>query len=169
MTQSPLAPLTVADDMVVSLDYVLQLDNGEEIDRSLDGEPLHYLHGHNEIVSGLESELTGMTTGSEKQVVVAPADGYGEHDPNKVQTFPRATFPAELELSPGDMLTVRDSQSQQQYETQVLDITPDEVVLDFNHPLAGETLHFHVRVADLRPATAEELAHGHAHEDGHEH
>src|SRR5687768_2412010 len=106
MTQSQSNALTVANDMVVSLDYVLQLDDGEEIDRSEDGEPLHYLHGHDQIVAGLERELEGMTAGSEKQVVVAPADGYGEHDPDKVQAFPRTALPADLDLTPGDMLTV---------------------------------------------------------------
>jgi FKBP-type peptidyl-prolyl cis-trans isomerase (trigger factor) len=80
--------LTVGNDMVVSLDYVLQLDSGEEIDRSEDGEPLYYLHGHDQIVAGLERELEGMIAGSEKDIVVTPADGYGEHDPDKIQTFP---------------------------------------------------------------------------------
>jgi FKBP-type peptidyl-prolyl cis-trans isomerase SlyD len=165
MTQSP---LTVGNDMVVSLDYVLQLDTGEEIDRSEEGEPLLYLHGHQQIVSGLEQALEGMTAGSEKDVVVTPAEGYGEHDPDKVQRFPRAARPADLSLSPGDTLVVSDGQSEEEYETQVVELTDEEVVLDFNHPLAGEALHFHVRVADLRPASAEELAHGHAHEDGYE-
>lgn len=162
MTQSS---LTVGNDVVVSLDYVLQLDSGEEIDRSEEGEPLQYLHGRQQIVSGLERALEGLAAGSEKDVVISPADGYGEHDPDKVQTFPRDAFPGDLALSPGDTLVVSDGESEEEYETQVVDVTNDEVVLDFNHPLAGETLHFHVRVADLRPATAEELAHGHAHED----
>jgi FKBP-type peptidyl-prolyl cis-trans isomerase SlyD len=161
MTKSP---LTVGNDMVVSLDYVLKLDTGKEIDRSEEGEPLQYLHGHHQIVSGLERALEGMSAGGEKDVVVFPADGYGEHDSDKIQTIPRNALPAGLDLSPGDILVVSDGQLEE-YETQVLDVTDNEVVLDFNHPLAGETLYFHVRVTGLRIATEDELAHGHAHED----
>lgn len=160
--------LTVTDDMVVSLDYVLQLDDGEEIDRSEAGSPLNYLHGHQQIISGLENALAGMKVGDEKQVVVAPGDGYGERDENQVQHLPRNAFPPDLDLAEGEVLNLHDSQSGQVFQAQVLELSPAEIVLDLNHPLAGETLHFQVRIADLRPATAEELAHGHAH-DGHTH
>lgn len=156
-------PLTVSKDLVVSLDYVLQLEDGQEVDRSEAGQPLEYLHGHQQIVVGLERALDGMAVGDEKYVVVAPADGYGDHDPNQVQSFPRAAFPAGANLDEGEILELQDSQSGQSFQAQVVESLPDEIVLDFNHPLAGETLHFEVRIAGLRPATAGELAHGHAH------
>jgi FKBP-type peptidyl-prolyl cis-trans isomerase SlyD len=159
-------PATVGNDVVVSIDYVLQLDDGQEIDRSAAGEPLAYLHGHNQIISGLENALRGMAIGDEKRVVVAPAEGYGERDEAQVQTVPRSIFPPEMTFEEGEVLNLRDEQSGQVFQTQVVDVGPEEVVLDFNHPLAGETLYFQVRIADLRQATAEELAHGHAH-DGH--
>jgi FKBP-type peptidyl-prolyl cis-trans isomerase SlyD len=158
--------MTVADDVVVSLDYVLQLDDGQEIDRSAAGEPLQYLHGHHQIISGLERALNGMKVDDEKQVVIAPADGYGERDPEQVRVVPRSMFPADLEIAEGEMLHLRDSQSDHVFETQVLEVHPTEVVLDFNHPLAGETLHFAVRIAGLRRATAEEVAHQHVHGPG---
>ncbi|RIK40844.1 MAG: peptidylprolyl isomerase [Chloroflexi bacterium] len=159
--------MTVTDDMVVSLDYVLQLDDGQEIDRSEADTPLNYLHGHQQIISGLESALTGMKVGDEKKVVVVPADGYGERDENQVQRLPRTAFPPDLELAEGAVLDLRDSRSGQVFQAQVVEVSPTEIVLDLNHPLAGETLHFQVRIADLRPATAAELAHGHAHDGDH--
>jgi FKBP-type peptidyl-prolyl cis-trans isomerase SlyD len=157
-------PATVGKDVVVSIDYVLHLDDGQEIDRSATGEPLAYLHGHNQIVTGLENALQGMAVGDEKRVVVEPAEGYGERDEEQVQTVPRSIFPPELTFEEGEVLNLRDEQSGQVFQTQVIEVGPEELVLDFNHPLAGETLHFHVRIADLRRATSEELAHGHAHE-----
>jgi FKBP-type peptidyl-prolyl cis-trans isomerase SlyD len=165
MTQTKMTQtkMTVADDVVVSLDYVLQLDDGQEVDRSADGEPLEYLHGHHQIIPGLERALDGMKVGDEKQVVIAPTDGYGERDPEQVRVVPRSMFPADVEIAEGEILQLRDSQSDQVFETQVLEVNPTEVVLDFNHPLAGETLHFDVRIAGLRPAAAEELAHQHVH------
>lgn len=161
--------LTVANDRVVSLDYVLHLDDGQEVDRSEAGQPLEYLHGHQQIVTGLESALDGMAVGDEKQVIVAPADGYGEHDPDQIQTFPRSAFPAEATLDEGEILELQDDQSGHFFQAQIIESLPEQIVLDFNHPLAGETLHFDVRIAGVRPATADELAHGHAHGADDEH
>jgi FKBP-type peptidyl-prolyl cis-trans isomerase SlyD len=164
----PQDSLTVTQDVVVSLDYVLQLDDGQEIDRSEADAPLNYLHGHQQIISGLENALTGMKVGDEKKVVVAPGEGYGERDENQVQHLPRSAFPPDVELSEGEVLDLRDGQSGQVFQAQVLEVNENEIILDLNHPLAGETLHFQVRIADLRPATTAELAHGHAHDGDHD-
>jgi FKBP-type peptidyl-prolyl cis-trans isomerase SlyD len=165
MTQSN---LTVTDDVVVSLDYTLRLDDGEVIDTSVDQAPLKFLQGRGQIIPGLEQALYGMGVGDEKDVVVAPADGYGEQDPDAFQEVPRDIFPSDMTLTQGMRLRMRDS-SGQVFEASVADIRPDNVLLDFNHPLAGETLHFQVKISDLRPATSEEAAHGHVHTPGHEH
>jgi FKBP-type peptidyl-prolyl cis-trans isomerase SlyD len=162
MTMSK-TPMTVADDVVVSLDYVLQLDDGQEIDRSTADEPLEYLHGHGQIVPGLENALYGLAVGDERQVVIEPAEGYGERNDEQLQRFPRDLFPGDVQLAEGEVLNLEDDQTGQVFQAQVMEVTPTEIVLDFNHPLAGETLHFDVRIAGLRRATAEELAHGHAH------
>jgi FKBP-type peptidyl-prolyl cis-trans isomerase SlyD len=151
--------LTVADDMVVSLDYTLHLDDGEIIDSSAGREPLQFLQGRGQIVSGLEQALYGMAVGEEKDVVVAPADGYGVLDPDESQVFPRDVFPPHLTLEPGLGLRMRDP-SGQAVVAYVAEVRPDGVLLDFNHPLAGETLYFHAKIAALRPATSEELAPG---------
>lgn len=159
--------LTVADDVVVSLDYTLRLDDGEVIDAS-EQEPLEYLQGHSQIIPGLERALNGMKVGEEKSVSVGAADAYGEVDEEAFQQVGHDVFPSDLELEEGMLLRMRDAQSGKPYEVVVAEINKDGVVLDFNHPLAGETLHFQVKIAGLRAATPEELAHGHVH-DGHAH
>jgi FKBP-type peptidyl-prolyl cis-trans isomerase SlyD len=138
------------------------------IDTSQDQEPLEYLQGRGQIIPGLEQAVYGMAVGEEKDVVVAPADGYGEHDPDAYEMVDRDVFPADLNLEPGIGLRMRDDEGQA-LVAYVEEVRPDGVVLDFNHPLAGETLHFNVQIAGLRSATSEELEHGHAHEPGHEH
>ena len=161
-------PMMVQDGMVVSLDYALRLDAGDVIDSSSDGEPLEFLQGSGQIISGLEQALYGMRVGEEKQVTVAPADGYGEMDPAGVQFFPASVFPEDMELEVGMALQAQD-QDGHVHTVYVSEVQEDGVLLDFNHPLAGETLHFQVKVAGLRAATDEELAHGHAHAHGHSH
>lgn len=160
MTQSG---LTVADGMIVSMEYELKLENGDVVDSSAGGQPLEYMHGQHQIIPGLENALYGMTIGGEKQVAVSPAEGYGEHNPDQVQTVPFSVFPPEMKFTQGERVQLRDSQSGHVFEASVVEVLPTAVVLDFNHPLAGEVLHFHVRIAGLRDATADELAHGHAH------
>jgi FKBP-type peptidyl-prolyl cis-trans isomerase SlyD len=160
--------MAVSDDMVVSLDYTLRLDDGEVIDTSGDGEPLEFLQGHGQIIRGLEQELYGMAVGEEKDVVVEPGDGYGDFDPEAFQQVPLNAFPPNVELEPGMGLELT-SESGEPLLAFVSEVGPEGVVLDFNHPLAGETLYFAVRVADLRPATDEELLHGHVHGHDHDH
>lgn len=155
--------LKVADGMVVSLDYTLRLEDDEVIDSSEGQEPLEFLQGEGQIINGLEQALYGMTIGEEKEVVVEPTLGYGEADPDDFQLVPHDVFPDDVTLSPGMMLRMRDGESGQAVEATVTDVLPDGVLLDLNHPLAGETLRFHVKIADLRPATGEELEHGHVH------
>ena len=105
----------------------------------------------------LQQALIGMSVGDEKDVVVTPTDGYGEWDSDAFELVPRGTFPPELALTQGMGLNMRD-QMRRVYKVHVSDIRPDSVLLDFNHPLAGETLYFRVKIAALRAATPEELA-----------
>ncbi len=162
--------LTVSDDLVVGLDYTLRLDDGEVIDSSAEGGPLEYLHGRSQLIPGLERELYGMKIGDAKSVTVAPADGYGEYDDEAFEIVPLEAFPDDLELTPGLELHMRDSASGHVVQAFVAEVRSDTVLLDLNHPLAGESLHFEVKIASLRQATAEELDHGHVHgPDGHHH
>ena len=159
--------LTIVDDLVVSLDYTLKLDDGEIIDSSAEQGPVEFLQGRGQIVPGLEQALYGMAVGEEKGVQVVPGEGYGERKEDALQVVPNDVFPSDLDLEPGMALQMRDP-SGRMLIAYVVELRPDGVLLDFNHPLAGETLHFQVKVADLRAATEEELAHGHVHNSEHE-
>jgi FKBP-type peptidyl-prolyl cis-trans isomerase SlyD len=155
--------LKVKDGLVVGLDYTLRLDDGEVLDTSEGQEPLEFLQGEGSIVSGLESSLYGMEIGEKKRVTVEAADGYGARDAEAVQMVSREVFPPDLELSPGRRLHMRD-ESGNVFTAYVTDVQPKAVQLDFNHPLAGERLHFEVEIASLRQATPEEMEHGHVHD-----
>lgn len=154
-------PREVADDVVVSIDYTLTVD-GEVVDTTEGDEPLQFLQGHQNIIPGLEHELTGMKIGDSKQVVVPPTEAYGEVDPENIIEVPRTEFPPEIPLEPGTELEVKNADGEVLSAT-IAEITGDTVKLDFNHPLAGKQLTFDVKIVDLRTATEEELAHGHVH------
>jgi FKBP-type peptidyl-prolyl cis-trans isomerase SlyD len=162
--------LRIEDGMVVSLDYTLRADDaqGEVLDSSEGSEPLQYMHGYGQVIPGLERELYGLTVGDARTVTVAPEDGYGVEDPDAFTEVPRDAFPSDVEPEPGMPIGIRDDQGQV-FEAYVAEVRPDSVLLDFNHPLAGQTLHFDVKVVDLRPATEEEQEHGHVHGEGHSH
>ena len=157
-------PLTVADDLVVSLDYTLRLEGDPEVFDTSDGqEPLEFIQGRGHIIPGLERALYGMAVGQKKHVVVQPEDGYGELDSDAFQLIPRDTFPETMDLEVGMGLELQDDEGEV-IEAYVAELHPDSVMLDFNHPLAGEVLYFDVEVAAIRPATAEELEHDHVHD-----
>ena len=161
--------MKVTDDNIVSLEYILTLNNGDEVDRSDPGEPLEYLHGRGQIIPGLETALYGMAVGDEKSVSIQPIDGYGESDDENFVLMPLEAIPDDMKLKVGDRLFLRDDSSDEDVEATVAELDEESVKFDLNHPLAGETLHFNVKIADLRPATDEELAHGHAHGHAHTH
>lgn len=156
--------LTVADDLVVSLDYRVHLGDGEVVATTTigDQDPVEFLQGRGQIFPSLEQALYGMAVGDEREVVVAPADGYGDWDPEAVVLVSHDAFPPDITPQLGTRFEVRDEVGRA-VEGYVTGVRPDGVLLDFNHPLAGETLHFRVRISALRPATSEELTHGHPH------
>ncbi len=154
-------PSTIADDVVVSLDYTLTVD-GELVDASEENEPIEFLQGYQNIVPGLEKELYGMSVGDSREVVVAPKDGYGEVDPQAIMDIPRSQFPKEIELQTGLELALEQPDGHVLHAV-VTTLDPNTVTLDFNHPLAGKELTFRVTVTDLRTASDEEKAHGHVH------
>jgi FKBP-type peptidyl-prolyl cis-trans isomerase SlyD len=160
--------MKIASGCVVELDYRLHLGDEKTVDKSPPDEPLSYLHGQGQIVPGLERELTGLSEGASKQVVVTPKDGYGEHDPEGIQEVPREAFPPKTELAPG-MQFFAESQDGNRIPVLIKELKSASVVVDLNHPLAGKSLHFDVTVKSVRAATDEELSHGHAHGPGHEH
>jgi FKBP-type peptidyl-prolyl cis-trans isomerase SlyD len=153
--------------MVVSLDYTLTVE-GKLVDASEENEPIEFIQGYQNIIPGLEKELYGMAVGDSKEISVASKDAYGELDPKAFVEVPRSEFPSDIPLELGLELALQQPDGDVLHAI-VVAIDPDSVKLDFNHPLAGKELTFRVTVVDLRPATTEEIAHGHVHGDhGHE-
>ena len=161
--------MKIADGCVVAMDYTLKTEDGSLIDTSEGDEPMWYLHGSGQIVPGLESALTGRAVGDKLEAVVKPEDGYGPRHDDRVLTVPRSKLPDSPEPEVGMQLEAQGRRGEQ-VVLWVTDINGDEVTLDGNHPLAGQTLHFEVEVKEVREATADEKHHGHAHgPDGHHH
>ena len=158
---------SVQDGVVVSMEYTLHVD-GKLLDSSEGQGPLQFLTGYGNIIPGLENVMIGMKIGDSKDVVVQPADGYGEFDQDAFMEVPKKDFPKDMPLEVGAELTVRDNADNARMAF-VDSIDDDIVTLNFNHPLAGDELHFHVKVVALREPNDEELSHGHVHEEGHHH
>ena len=156
--------MAIKQDSVVTLHYTLTDESGTVLDSSAGGEPLSYLHGHGNLIPGLERELSGKASGDKLQVKVPAREGYGEYDQQLVQEVPRKALRGIPDVKVGMRLT-----AQTQHGSQAVTVTHvgnERVTLDANHPLAGKDLNFDVEITDVRDATAEELTHGHVHGPG---
>ncbi len=156
--------LTISADHVVTLRYVLTDSSGKELDKSGD-DPLEYLHGHHNIVPGLEEALAGKKVGDQLQVVVPPDKGYGRGSGRKPQRIPRSEFPKEADLKVGMQFGTR-SPDGQMVPIWITKLQGPTVVVSMDHPLSGVELHFDVTIETVRAATEEELSHGHGHGHG---
>lgn len=154
--------MNIDDKCVVSFHYTLTNGDGEKLDSSDGRDPLSYLHGAGNIVPGLENALNGKTAGDALKVVVEPAEGYGDFRPELVQKVPRTAFEGVDKIEAGMQFQAQGQDGQVQMIT-VQDVTEDEITVNANHPLAGQVLHFDVKVEAVRAATDEEIEHGHAH------
>ncbi|MBS3786166.1 MAG: peptidylprolyl isomerase [Gammaproteobacteria bacterium] len=154
--------MQIAKNAVVAIDYTLHGTDGEVIDSSPEGEPLRYLHGAGNIIPGLENALEGKTAGEDLEVTIAPADAYGERDDRLTQDVSRSMFEGVDDIKAG-MRFQAQTESGPQVVT-VAAVTEDRITVDANHPLAGETLKFTVRINDVREASEEEISHGHVHD-----
>ncbi len=160
--------MTITGNKVVSIHYnVVDADSQEMIDSSDGKEPMVYLHGARNIIPGLEQALEGRVSGDAFDVTVAAAEAYGEHSQDRVQSVPREAFAEIGELQLGLRVTAQTEIGA--IELLVTEIGDDEVTVDANHPLAGRNLKFSVRVEQVRDASEEEIAHGHAHGPGGHH
>lgn len=151
----------VQDNFVVTLDYTLIVED-EVLESTNDGEPIEFIQGIGQIIPGLEEALYDMKVGDEKTVVIEPEGAYGDYDPDSLEVAKKEEFSEEIPLDVGTFLDLRDDQDEI-LSAQIIEADEDTVTLDFNHPLAGKTLTFEITVSALRPATAEELEHGHVH------
>jgi FKBP-type peptidyl-prolyl cis-trans isomerase SlyD len=148
----------VAQDRVVAIDYTIRLSDGRVIETtfSSDGVPLVYLHGRSHLVPGVEKGIEGAEPGEVLDLEIEPGDAYGMRDPAGVFIVPREAFPTGEELAPGMAFEAR-RQDGREWVFHVLEANQELVVIDTNHPLAGETLRVAVAVRGVRSATMEEI------------
>ncbi len=156
--------MKIEKNVVVSLAYQVKLEDGVVVDQSTVEAPLDYLHGHNNLITGLEKELDGKTAGDKFSATIAPEDAYGEHSDALVQRVPANVFQGVDEIEVG-MRFLADT-DQGPIPVEITEVDGDEVVVDGNHMLAGQTLTFDVEVVAVREATTEEVEHGHVHQAG---
>jgi FKBP-type peptidyl-prolyl cis-trans isomerase SlyD len=161
--------MTIAQHKIVTIHYkVVDVASGEVIDSSEGGQPMTYLHGAQNIIPGLEQALEGKQVGDEFEVTVAPADAYGEYSEERVQQVPMEAFEGVEKVEPGMAFTAQTEHGP--INLIVTEVDEAIVTVDANHPLAGKSLSFSVKVESIRDASEEELAHGHVHgEVGHHH
>lgn len=153
--------MQVQANTVVSINYILRDDDNQVLDQSAPEAPLVYLHGHNNIIPGLENALFNKTVGDSINVTIPPVDAYGEYDEELIQAVPRAMFEGIDQIEPGMQF-----QAQMGEGIQIVTVTAaddETVTIDANHDLAGKTLHFEASIVDIREATESELSHGHIH------
>ncbi|PKL95864.1 MAG: peptidylprolyl isomerase [Gammaproteobacteria bacterium HGW-Gammaproteobacteria-8] len=150
--------MQASTDTVVTIDYTLTDNDGEVIDSSEGREPLAYLHGHGNIVPGLEKALEGKHEGDELTVRVEPEEGYGVHRPELVQQISIEAFAGIDKIEPGMRFNADSAQGP--LVVKVTSIDGDQVTIDANHELAGQQLNFDVAVREIREASAEELESG---------
>jgi FKBP-type peptidyl-prolyl cis-trans isomerase SlyD len=155
--------MQIADNTVAELNYSLTVD-GQLIDESQEGHPLAYLHGNGNIISGLESALTGKSKGDKFSITLEPNDAYGEFDEALVMIVDRSQFSGEDPVEVGMQFEAQFPDGTEVATIQSID--GDNITVDGNHPLAGKTLTFDVEVAGVRAATEEELVHRHVHGRG---
>lgn len=160
--------MTIEDNKVAGIHYTLKSDDGDVVDSSEGRDPLEYLHGHGNIVAGLESALAGKSEGDKVSVSVSPEEGYGAKSDDMVVEVEREQLPVE-EIEAGMRFSAETSNGMRMFT--VMEVSDDVVKLDGNHPLAGQNLNFDVEVVSIRDAEQVELDHGHVHSGdcGHDH
>jgi len=143
--------LPVGPDTKITLHFSLALENGSIVDTNFDGEPATFIFGDGNLLPGFEEVLTGLKPGAEGEFDISPEKGFGQHNPSNIQEFPRKNFDEEVDLEPGLMLSFADA-NQAELPGVVLEADTEMVTVDFNHPLAGHTISFKVKVLSVVPA-----------------
>jgi FKBP-type peptidyl-prolyl cis-trans isomerase SlpA len=143
--------LPVGPDTKITLHFSLALENGSIVDTNFDGEPATFVFGDGNLLPGFEEVLTGLKPGAEDEFDISPEIGFGQHNPSNIQEFSRKDFDEEVDLEPGLMLSFADA-NQAELPGVVLEADAEKVTVDFNHPLAGHTINFKVKVVSVVPA-----------------
>ena len=148
--------MKIEKKLFVAIEYCLTLDSGEEVDRSRSDNPLSFITGTGQIIPGLEKEIMGMETGDSANITVEPDDAYGPPRKDLMHEIPRSQFPADADIKPGIKFQAQSPNGP--IIILVKTIKDDTVTVDLNHPLAGQRLHFDVKIAEVREPSAQELA-----------
>jgi FKBP-type peptidyl-prolyl cis-trans isomerase SlyD len=160
--------MKIIRNSVVALKYEVFDESGQSVERG--GDPLVYLHGgHGGVFPKVEEALAGKEAGERLRITLSPDDAFGPRDPALVRVEPRSAFQAKVKVGMRFRGEIRHDDHAHPVNFRVAKVTPDEVTLDGNHPLAGRTIEFRCTVLDVRPATPEEIAHGHPHGPGGHH
>ena len=146
--------MKVEGNCYVKIDYTLKLADGEVVDQSDPGDPLGFVYDCGMIVPGLEQALAGMEAGQEASAVVEPEDGYGLRREELLQDIPRDRLPPDAPIEPGVSFEAHSPQGAMSFV--ISEVKEDVVVADFNHPLAGEKLHFDFKIVEVREPTPKE-------------
>lgn len=158
--------MSVSDNKVIQFHYTLR-EGDNLIETSAGKEPLAYLHGHSNLIPGLEKAMEGKEAGAEFDVTVAPEDAYGERQEDRTQQVPVKHLQGGKRWKPGMVAMVQTDQGMRQVT--IVKAGLKHATVDLNHPLAGKELTFSVQVVDIRDATDDEISHGHAHGVGGHH
>lgn len=137
----------IQDGSQVSLEYSLTSEDGEVADSNVGGEPLVYKHGESQLLPALEGQLRGMARGDSKKITLTPEQAYGAVDPSLFQTVPASAIPEEARKVGAELMA--HAPDGMRRPVRVREVREEEIVLDLNHPLAGKTLHFDIRVLGI--------------------
>jgi FKBP-type peptidyl-prolyl cis-trans isomerase 2 len=140
--------MSIKDGSKVSFEYTLTVD-GEVVDTSKGRGPFEYTQGSGQIIPGLAKQLVGMKAGDEKKITISPEEGYGVFNPEAVKEIPKTSLPPDVDVKPGMYLQMK-TNTGQQVPIRVTDVKENAVVLDLNHPLAGKTLDFDVKIVSVQ-------------------
>ncbi len=151
VSQEGAPPMTISDGKQISMEYTLTLEDKTVVDTNVGQEPITFTQGSHNIIPGLEAALKGMTVGESKQVMVEPEQGYGPIDPQGLREVPIEHIPPDARKI-GVQLQGKDNQGRM-VRPRVTEVKEKTVVLDFNHPLAGKTLYFDVKIVDIKAAS----------------
>ena len=160
--------MPLKSNQVVTMNFTLKDDSGNVLDSTKENDSFSFISGANQVLPKLEEKIGEMLIGSKKDVVLAPEDGYGVYQQEAVRTIKKSEFPEDVELDKGMGFLAKSPQGKD-VQFFIKEIEGEKITVDFNHPLAGKTLHFNLELLNLRDATPEELNHGHVHDAGGHH
>ncbi|MGK0674620.1 MAG: peptidylprolyl isomerase [Halothiobacillaceae bacterium] len=157
--------MNISKDKVVYIHFTLRDEAGEVLHSNVGGDPIPYLHGHGNLIPGLERALEGRASGERIEVTIPPAEAYGERDPAGIIKVPRSTLSPEVVVEIGNHVQTMGPEGR--IEFTIIGFDDEMVILDGNHPLAGRTLYFEVEVGAIRDAHPDEVKHHRVHPAGH--